>query len=344
MKSLYHIVSRADWEADEYSPASLAVEGFVHYSFAHQWRLTQQRYYRGVPDLLLLQVEDSLLNCPLRVENGFPHGYGPLPRSAVRSAVPLETSRDLRVTLWSGISPQADELRTLQTDLVVLPELPFQPWYPSRRECGPVRFASLPAQAQLARESGIALLGGGLVEDRRNLACLWDSKGRLRHQYQKVHLPQEPGFWEADTFDPGADFPGVCDALGFPLGVQLCSDIQRPFGATLLSAQGAAAILVPRATESGTYPKWRLVFQALARLCSCYILSVNRPAPEDGVPLGGPSVVVAPDGEIVAEGTERALQVSLSVEKVVEARRDYPGYLDTPIELYARGWQELWMR
>jgi predicted amidohydrolase/uncharacterized protein (DUF952 family) len=349
MPSLYHLCSAQDWAHAQargsYAAASLTEEGFIHFSWAHQWRRSLQRYYRGAEGMLRLTVDPALLTCPLRIENGFPHGYGELPLSAVTQVLPLPPLRDLRVALWSGLSPQAAQLRELQADLVVLPELGFQPWYPARREPVALDDALLVRQAELARTSSKAILGGGVVlsenGQRLNQACLFDREGQLRLRYAKLHLPQEEGFWEADHYAPGQEPPWVCDALGLPLGVQLCSDIQRPFGATFLQAQGVAAILVPRATESGTYSRWRPIFQAVARLCGCYVLSVNRPGPEGGVPLGGPSLVVDPSGEVVAESTDQALLVTLEVQRVTQAQADYPGYLSSPAPVYAAAWSQL---
>jgi predicted amidohydrolase len=104
-----------------------------------------------------------------------------------------------------------------------------------------------------------------------------------------------------------------------------------------LRAQGAAAILLPRATERGTYKSWRLVMQAMARVSSCYLLSVNRPDLDDP-PIGGPSVVIGPDGEVLAEGTESWLTFTLKHEEIVKARAAYPGYLALPQQVYAQSW------
>jgi predicted amidohydrolase len=72
---------------------------------------------------------------------------------------------------------------------------------------------------------------------------------------------------------------------------------------------------------------------------SCtWIVSVNRPGPEAGVGIGGPSLVVAPDGEVVAESTEPLTVVELDERRLAAARADYPGYLDVRADVYARGW------
>lgn len=346
MNSLFHLAGAGDWQAacptGQYRAASLQSEGFIHFSFAHQWRLSQQRYCRGQEDLLLLRIDPSLLSDEVRIENGFPHLYGPLDCAAVVEVTRLAPARDLRVGLACALRPGLEVLQQAAAQgcrLVVLPELPFHRWCPAFRERDPQDEDNgrAAAQAQLARQSGLWLLGGSL-ENRRNTAYLWNPQGEVDLRYEKMHLPQEPGFWEADHYDPGSQPPGVSDGMGFPLGIQVCSDIQRPFGSMFLRHQGAAAILVPRATDRGTFANWRLVMQAMARMTACYVLSVNRPGPEFGVPLGGPSLVVGPDGQVLAEAEQPLTCVTLEHEAVVRARSEYPGYLAVPSSVYAAAW------
>ena len=133
-----------------------------------------------------------------------------------------------------------------------------------------------------------------------------------------------------------------CDALAMPVGVQLCSDVNRPEGCHILGALGVEVILAPRATERATFDRWELLFRANAMTSCCYILSVNRPGPEHGVPLGGPSLAVAPDGEVIARSDDALTVVSVSSEHVARCRTQYPGYLTEAAEVYAAGWSEVW--
>jgi uncharacterized protein (DUF952 family) len=90
--SVVHICTRDALEraraSSTYSAESLGSEGFIHFSRWDQLAGTAERYYAGVPDLLVLVVEPGDL--PFRVENGFPHLYAELPLSAVTEIVPLE--------------------------------------------------------------------------------------------------------------------------------------------------------------------------------------------------------------------------------------------------------------
>ena len=89
--SVVHIASPSAWErartSGMYSAESLAGEGFIHFSRWDQLAGTAERYYAGVPDLVVLVVEPGDL--PFRVENGYPHLYAELPLSAVTEVLTL---------------------------------------------------------------------------------------------------------------------------------------------------------------------------------------------------------------------------------------------------------------
>lgn len=243
-----------------------------------------------------------------------------------------------------------DRARTLSVQLVVLPELALDPWIPATRELrdedaeladGPRRRMVMAA----AREFGVAVLGSAIVRDpstgqRYNQAFLVDGTGAERGRYSKLHIPQEPGFWETDHYAPGPETFSLMGLHGVPLGIQICSDINRPQGTHILAARGARLVLHPRATESDSFDHWRLVMRATARTATVWIASVNRPRPEQGVSLGGPSVVVDPTGEVVAEGYQTLMHWDIDTSRNEEASRTYPGYLGVRSDVYANAWNE----
>jgi predicted amidohydrolase len=101
------------------------------------------------------------------------------------------------------------------------------------------------------------------------------------------------------------------------------------------------AILIPRASEERTYQRWKSVFRANADTSGSYVLSVNRPEPEEGVLLGGPSIAVDPNGNVLLETTDQVAIVSLESRVVSAARIAYPGYLPVRARLYADAWGEI---
>ncbi len=239
-------------------------------------------------------------------------------------------------------------------DLALLPELPLNPWRPASKEPfdedaeGEDGWRTR-AMANAARETRIGVVGGIIHREagsgrRTSRALIFDATGEIVARYEKLHLPEEPGFWETSHYDPGGEPPRVIEEFGIPIGVQICSDVNRPEGSHLLGGQGAAAILAPRATEERTYQRWKVVFHANALTSCAYVLSVNRPHPEEGVLIGGPSVAIDPNGEVLVETTEPLALVTLDVRTVEEARRAYPGYLPIRAGLYADAWAELAQR
>jgi uncharacterized protein (DUF952 family) len=89
---IVHVCSASAWDeartSGTYRAESLASEGFIHFSGWDQLAETAARHYAGVDGLLVLMVDQAGLD--VRVENGFPHLYEPLPFSAVADVLPLE--------------------------------------------------------------------------------------------------------------------------------------------------------------------------------------------------------------------------------------------------------------
>jgi predicted amidohydrolase len=235
-------------------------------------------------------------------------------------------------------------------DLAVLPELPLNPWRPATKQADPQDAEGLDgervrAQSEAATEAGIGLVGGIIHRDqdgrRTNRSLVFDRAGNVVATYDKLHLPEEEGFWETSHYEPGLEPPRGIDAFGLPIGVQICSDSNRPMGTHLLGAQGATAVINPRATEERTYQRWKAVFRANALTSCVYVLSVNRPHPELGVLIGGPSVAFDPHGELLVETTDTIAMVTLEADVVADARRRYPGYLPVRARLYADAWDEV---
>jgi len=275
-------------------------------------------------------------------------------------SAPARADGRLTVALISEVFWEADGVARLRerlgeavdrgADVAVLPELPLNQWRPSTKnavdgDADPMDGARATAQAEAAAEAGVGVVGGIIHRDgsgrRTSRVLVIDASGSMVATYEKLHLPEEPGFWETSHYEPGTEPPRRIDEFGLPIGVQICSDTNRPEGTHLLGADGAMAVLIPRATEERTYQRWKSVFHANALTSCLYVLSVNRPHPEDGVLIGGPSVAFDPRGELLAETTDALALVTLDRRVVEEARRAYPGYLPIRARLYADAWAEI---
>ena len=252
---------------------------------------------------------------------------------------------------WNDLEVDLTKMASLNASLVILPELPLNKWSPSSREpsnedAEPWKGPRWQIQSEAAKKSNVALLGGMIAIDhlgiRRNTAVLFDKNGDCCGHFSKIHIPDEPGFRERDHYEPGNELNGPFDIEDIKIGIQICSDLNRPSGSLLLAARGAHLIACPRATELATAERWRPVVQAIALTSSSWIASVNRPAPECGVLLGGPSWLAAPDGKMLIESTEEFSTAMVDFHSISEYQnRQYPGYLDLRTDIYANGWSSL---
>ena len=240
------------------------------------------------------------------------------------------------------------EAKQAGAQLAVLPEIPLNPWSPATKQArdddaeplGGPRCSMLSA---LAKELEIHVVGGAIIrtaDTRHNTTLVYDDIGNLRGTYRKLHLPCEPGFWEGDHYEEGDELPNVIDSI-LPLGIQTCSDINRPEGSHILGALGAQLIACPRANEKKHYADWVPVFRANARCSNAFVVSVNRPIPEQSVELGGPSIAVDPSGKVLVESTDPVCTFDLDCTLAERAKDEYPGYLAVRARLYAQAWSAI---
>lgn len=248
------------------------------------------------------------------------------------------------------LASRLEEARSMGAQLAVLPELPLNSWSPASRsprteDAEPIDGPRTRLQQAAAKAAGIGLVGGSIWVNahgvRHNTALLIDSSGSIKGTWEKAHIPDEPGFWEADHYERGETPLVPLDGLGFPLGLQICSDMNRPQGSHLLAARGAEVILAPRATESATWHRWKPVLISTALTGCCWVATVNRPRPEEGVLIGGPSFAVDPNGQVLIESTDPVTVFSYDPSVLPGYKRAYPGYLDVRSDLYAPAWQQV---
>lgn len=249
------------------------------------------------------------------------------------------------------LTEHLEEARSGGAQVAVLPELPLNEWAPWSKEANADDTEGVdgPRQQRMARvaaDVGIGIVGGVILVDpetgvRHNTAVVYGPDGTLLQRYRKIHLPEEEGYWETSHYEPGSEHPVPFDGFGVRAGLQICSDVNRPQGFQLLAAAGVDVVFAPRATPPGTWERWRIVLRANAVMSGAFLVSVNRPRPEHGASIGGPSIAIAPSGEVVAETSDPVHVVELPMADVGEAAAEYPGYLDRFPELYARGWSSL---
>jgi N-carbamoylputrescine amidase len=209
---------------------------------------------------------------------------------------------------------------------------------------------------KLAREQEVVIVAS-LFEKRaagvyHNTAAIIDADGKLMGRYRKMHIPDDPAFYEKFYFAPGD--------LGFKawptqrgnIGVCICWDQWYPEAARLTALRGAQLLFYPTAigwhpAEKEKYGKaqhssWETMQRSHAIANGCYVAAVNRvgfeaPAGGDGLEFWGQSFIVAPSGEIVAQGSvdrEELVQAEVIWDRVDEQRTHWPFLRDRRIDAY----------
>ena len=215
---------------------------------------------------------------------------------------------------------------------------------------------STEALGAIAKELGVVIVAP-LFEKRapglyHNTAAILDADGSLMGLYRKMHIPDDPLFYEKFYFAPGD--------LGFrawktqhgPIGVCVCWDQWYPEAARLTALRGAEVLFYPTAigwhpSEKAQYgaaqhDAWETIQRSHAIANGCYVVAVNRvghEAPDGGPGLDfwGQSFVVGPDGSVlVRAGVEEETVVVLEIDlKMLDTQRTHWPFLrDRRVDAY----------
>ncbi len=263
----------------------------------------------------------------------------PIPGSAVPGPARLPRVRVTVCQLRTGPAALEEDWAGLvahvaaeRSDLVVLPELGFAPWFAAEPpvDDAPWRAAVAAHERWLPRrdELGTAVIGTRPVDrpaGRRNEAWCADAGGPVRSLHDKSYLPDEPGFWEATWYGRGDGGHAVVDVAGARAGVLVCTEMWFLEHARALGRAGAHLVAVPRCTPVETLDKWLAGGRACAVVSGAWCLSSNSAEPEHG----GLGWVVDPDGGIVATTSRDAPWVTVEADLATAeaARSSYPRYV-----------------
>jgi N-carbamoylputrescine amidase len=208
----------------------------------------------------------------------------------------------------------------------------------------------------LARELGIVIVAS--VFERRapglyhNTAAVIGTNGEIAGLYRKMHIPDDPLYYEKFYFTPGdLGFPSFETPFG-RVATLVCWDQWYPEAARLASLGGAVVLFYP--TAIGWHPSekaqhgaaqldaWRTVQRAHAIANGVYVAAVNRVGfegpPEQGIEFWGSSFVADPFGRVVAQASpdeEAILLAECDTHRVEEVRRNWPFLRDRRVDAYA---------
>lgn len=209
---------------------------------------------------------------------------------------------------------------------------------------------------ELARQYGIVLVTS-LFEKRapglyHNTAVVFEKDGTIAGKYRKMHIPDDPAYYEKFYFTPGdLGFHPIQTSVG-KLGVQVCWDQWYPEGARLMALQGAELLIYPTAIgyESTDTPEeqerqreaWTTVQRGHAVANGLPVIAVNRvglePDPSgqtNGIKFWGGSFVAGPQGELIARADTDApenMVVEIDMARSENVRRWWPFLRDRRIE------------
>lgn len=222
----------------------------------------------------------------------------------------------------------------------------------------PIPGPSTEFYSKIAAECNIVLVTS-LFERRaagvyHNTAIVFEKDGTVAGMYRKMHIPDDPGYYEKFYFTPGdIGFKPINTSVG-KLGVQVCWDQWFPEGARLMALQGADMLIYPTAIgyEPGDLKEeqerqreaWITVQRGHAVANGLPVISVNRTGYEsapsgngNGIQFWGSSFVCGPQGEILSQASqdkEENLLVEINLTRSEHVRRWWPYLRDRRIDKF----------
>jgi N-carbamoylputrescine amidase len=274
------------------------------------------------------------------------------------------------IQMRSGTEPEAnlakaaDRIRQSAqrgAQIVCLQELFRSPYFCQRQDpaifdlAEPIPGPTTERLSRVARETGTVVIAS--IFERRaagvyhNTAAVLDADGTLLGIYRKMHIPDDPLYYEKYYFTPGDLGFRAFDTRFGRIGVLVCWDQWYPEGARLTALHGARILFYP--TAIGWHPReksqfgaqqheaWELMQRAHAIANGVFVAAVNRvghegPA-EAGLEFWGASFVSDPFGVVAARAShdrEEVLIVPCEMGRIEEVRRNWPFFRDRRIDAY----------
>lgn len=211
---------------------------------------------------------------------------------------------------------------------------------------------------ELAKKCGVVIVAS-LFEKRapglyHNTAVVIESNGEIVGKYRKMHIPDDPAYYEKFYFTPGdLGFHPIQTSVG-KLGVLVCWDQWYPEAARLMAMQGAEMLIYPTAigyADNDTPEEqqrqrmaWQTVMRGHAVANGLPVIAVNRVGKEldpsgqtAGIQFWGTSFVAGPQGEIIYEAStddEESIVVEMDMDRSEQVRRWWPFLRDRRIDAY----------
>jgi N-carbamoylputrescine amidase len=265
---------------------------------------------------------------------------------------------------WKASADGIREAARQGAELILLPELHAGVYFCQTEDTDrfeqaePIPGPTTEMLAVLAKELRVTIVGS--IFERRapglyhNTAVVLDSNGQIAGRYRKMHIPDDPGYYEKFYFTPGDTGFTPIAARDTKLGVLVCWDQWYPEAARLMALHGADVLLYP--TAIGWDPRddqaerdrqrdaWRTIQRAHAVANGIPVMVCNRighepdPSGGPGIQFWGSSFIAGPQGEILAEASTdlpAVLVAEIDRKRTENVRRIWPFFRDRRIDAYA---------
>jgi N-carbamoylputrescine amidase len=259
---------------------------------------------------------------------------------------------------------KVEEAARQGAEVICLPEL-FRSQYFCQKEdadlfdlAESVPGPSTEALSRVARDRHVTIVAP--IFERRaaglyhNSAAVIDAEGRVAGIYRKMHIPDDPAYYEKFYFTPGDLGFRVFDVGVGHIGTLICWDQWYPEGARLTALRGANVLFYPTAIGWHPHEKeqygaqqrdaWRTIQRSHAIANGVYVAAVNRVGHEipcegePGVEFWGSSFLCDPFGVVIAEASvdrEEILVGEVDIRRIEEVRRNWPFLRDRRIDAYS---------
>jgi N-carbamoylputrescine amidase len=281
---------------------------------------------------------------------------GPAPSTVVVALIQA-TAHESKARNVDKALARIGQAATAGANIVCLQEL-FAGFYPAQSEdyarfddAEPIPGPTSEAIAQAAREHKVVVVGS-FFERRtaglyHNTAVIFDADGRTAGMYRKMHIPDDPLYYEKFYFTPGDLGFRSFDTRFGRIGTCVCWDQWYPEAARLTALTGAQILFYP--TAIGWHPRekaelgasqhsaWETMMRSHAIANGVFVAATNRTGIEGDLDFWGASFLCDPNGNVLARAShdkEETLLVELNLEQIDGVRTHWPFLRDRRIDAY----------
>lgn len=269
--------------------------------------------------------------------------------------VQMSMSSDTNANLEKAIK-KIKEAASKGAQVVCLPELFMSEYFCQEEDpenfklAEPIPGPTTDAISKAAKENNVSVIAGIFEKRARGLyhnsAAVIDNSGKLLGVYRKMHIPDDPHYYEKFYFAPGDLGFKAFDTEHGKLGTLICWDQWYPEAARLTALLGAQILFYP--TAIGWFPEeeestkemqdaWQTIQRAHGIANGVFVVAVNRVGKEGKINFWGSSFVSGPFGEIIAKASadkEEVLVVKCDLSKIDATRHGWPFLRDRRIDAY----------